>query len=655
MLPAREEDRVVFPAESPPRLIVIVDAEEEFDWTKPFSRDNRSVNTVAAQLRAHKIFDRFGIVPTYAVDYPVAQQEVGYRPLLELMQSGKCEIGAQLHPWVTPPTEEEISERNSFASNLSTDLQRRKLEQLTAIIEKNFGQKPKLYRAGRYGAGVHTVQILQQCGYEIDCSVLPGGPTVPLGPDYTGGSSHPYWLGESRSILEIPVTVGTLGVARSLGEGLYSRAISPLGRRLRIPAVMARLRFMERIRLTPEGSTLPESKRLTRSMFRDGHRVFVVSYHSPSLVPGNTQYVRNERELQTFLGWLEGYMEFFFGEFGGTASTPALIRDYARLQSHIVEDKQPTAEQISLRSCVSVVIPAHNSAPTIVRALESVFAQTLQPQEIIVVDDCSTDETVSVVSRYAARGVRLVNAGTRSGAAGARNVGIEAAQADFVAFLDSDDEWLATKLERQMPVICGDEHMSLVACSSNLISPEGEDLGDTYRGYPTETGSEAWRALLRSNFVATPTVIARRDRLLELGCFDRALKIGEDQDMWIRLGLVGEIGYVHESLVRVHQREKSLSDWTLSDQLEFTLPMIERHVAALSDRLSHNEIARIRGERIGRLGRVAYVMGKRSMGLRMIVDSMRLGYRPLESLYYIVNASPPLIWVKRQLRGEAAR
>jgi glycosyltransferase involved in cell wall biosynthesis len=655
MLPAREEDRVIFPAESRPRLVVIVDAEEEFDWAKPFSADNRSVNTVAAQLRAHKIFDRFGIVPTYAVDYPVAQQEAGYRPLLELMQSGKCEIGAQLHPWVTPPVEEEISERNSFASNLPADLERRKLEQLTLMIEQNFGRRPKLYRAGRYGAGRHTARILEQWGYEIDCSVLPGGPTVPLGPDYTGGTSHPYWLGESRSILEIPVTVGTLGLARRLGDGLYSKTISPLGRRLRIPAVMARLRFMERIRLTPEGSTLSESKRLTRRMLRDGHRVFVVSYHSPSLVPGNTQYVRNDGELRTFLGWLEGYMEFFFGELHGSPSTPGLIRDYARSVAPASEGGRAAVEQIVPRSLVSIIIPAHNSAPTIVRALDSVFAQTLQPHEIIVVDDCSTDDTVPVVRSYAARGVRLIELDARSGAAGARNAGIEAALGDLVAFLDSDDEWLPTKLEKQVPIIARDPRMSLVACGSNLISPEGEDLGDTYRGHAPTTGANAWRALLRSNFVATPTVIARRDRLLALGCFDHALKIGEDQDMWIRLALAGEIGYVHESLVRVHQREKSLSDWTLSDQLTFTLPMIERHVGALSDRLAHAEIAKIRGERIGRLGRVAYVTGKRSIGLRMILNSMRLGYQPFESLYYIVNASPPMVWAKRQLRGEAAR
>ncbi len=174
MLPACAEDRVRFPATSRPRLVVIVDAEEEFDWAAPFSRANRNVKTVAAQVIAHRIFDRYGIVPSYAVDYPVASQEDGYLPLRELMQSGRCEIGAQLHPWVTPPHEEEVSEKNSFAGNLPPDLERRKIALLTEMIERNFGHRPKLYRAGRYGAGPGTARSLAEFGYEVDCSVLPG-------------------------------------------------------------------------------------------------------------------------------------------------------------------------------------------------------------------------------------------------------------------------------------------------------------------------------------------------------------------------------------------------------------------------------------------------------------------------------------------------
>lgn len=326
MLPACADAVVAFESAFRPRVLVIVDVEEEFDWNKPFSPRNTDVTTIAAQRPAEQIFRNFGIVPTYVVDYPVAAQPSGYELLREQLEAGQCEIGAQLHPWVTPPHEEPVSERNSYANNLSASLERRKVQILTETIERNFGRRPLVYRAGRYGAGAVTLGILEEFGYQIDCSVLPGRRLHPSAPDYSGGPSRPYWLNSPRSILEIPVTIGTVGLAGRSGENVYRKLSSPLGLRVRMPAFAARLGIVERIRLTPEGSTLEECKRLTRAMLNDGQRVFVVSYHSPSLEPGHTPYVRSQEDLKIFLGWLEGYFEFFIGEIGGQPSTPIEIR-----------------------------------------------------------------------------------------------------------------------------------------------------------------------------------------------------------------------------------------------------------------------------------------------------------------------------------------
>ena len=326
MLPASPDAVVTFESAVRPKVLVIVDVEEEFDWNKPFSRGNIDVTTIAAQRPAERIFRKFGIAPTYVVDYPVAAQPSAYEPLRERLESGQCEIGAQLHPWVTPPHEEQVSERNSYANNLSASLERRKVQVLTETIERNFGRRPLVYRAGRYGAGTVTLGILEEFGYQIDCSVLPGRNPNPSAPDYTGGPSRPYWLNSPRSILEIPVTIGNVGKVGQRGENLYRLLASPLGLSLRMPAIAARLGIVERIRLTPEGSTLEECKRLTHAMLDAGHRVLVVSYHSPSLEPGHTPYVRSQKDLNKFLGWLEGYFEFFMGEIGGHASTPAQIR-----------------------------------------------------------------------------------------------------------------------------------------------------------------------------------------------------------------------------------------------------------------------------------------------------------------------------------------
>jgi glycosyltransferase involved in cell wall biosynthesis len=322
-----------------------------------------------------------------------------------------------------------------------------------------------------------------------------------------------------------------------------------------------------------------------------------------------------------------------------------------------MEDVQRT-DRVSImdsRPRVSVVIPAYNSTATLERALHSVFAQTVAPFETLVVDDCSTDGTPALAEKYADKGVRLVALRRRSGAAGARNAGIHAAQGELIAFLDSDDEWLPQKLEKQLDVIMGDDRLALVSCASNLISPDGKDLGDLYGGHPPLVGPDVWKSLLVSNFIATPTVLARRAQLISLGCFDPRLKIGEDQDMWIRLALAGHVGFVTDSLVRVYGRQSSLSAWDLEEQLQYTLPMIERHVRALSGRLTAAETRTIRRERIGRLGRVAYGKGQRLRGARMVLEAVLLGYRPLESLYYLVNASGPATWLKGWIRQGALK
>lgn len=304
---------------------------------------------------------------------------------------------------------------------------------------------------------------------------------------------------------------------------------------------------------------------------------------------------------------------------------------------------------------VSVVIPAFNSEATLARALDSVVGQSPSPGEIIVVDDQSTDASRRIVAGYAEKNVRLIVLPAHRGAGAARNAGIRAASGDLIAFLDSDDEWLPGKLERQIALIESDRKLAFVACASTLVSAAGNDLGDTYRGQPVVTGDMAWKALLACNFIATPTVVARRCHLIEVGGFDEEMKIGEDQDLWIRLALTGSLGYVPESLVRVHMRENSLSTWALRNLLTDTLPMIERHIEALRGRLTAREIRRIRGERLSRFGRVAYARGEIANGISLLGRSVLLGYRPLESAWYVATAAPPSAWLKRRFNRRTTR
>ena len=306
-----------------PMLVTTIDAEEGFDWHGPFSRASTDVTSMRSQHIAHRIFERYGVVPTYMVDHPVASQDGGRAPLRELLQGGHCDIGSQLHPWVTPPFVENVSSHNSYPGNLPAALEFAKVQTLTDELEAAFGVKPRIFRSGRYGVGPNTGGILRHFGYEADSSVVPcwnfasqGG-----GPDFRRMTASPYWIDLDRSILELPVSASIVGRASHLPAGVTSHLFGRTSERVGLPSVLSRLGVAERIKLTPEGIAIEEAKRLVRHMAADGHKVFVLTYHSPSLEPGNTPYVRTQDDLQRFLAWLEAFFDFFIREIGGVCTT----------------------------------------------------------------------------------------------------------------------------------------------------------------------------------------------------------------------------------------------------------------------------------------------------------------------------------------------
>jgi hypothetical protein len=316
-----------------PLLQVVIDTEEEFDWAKPHSRANTSTSAMSRQVLAHGIFERYGIRPTYVIDYPVADRDEGFRPLLELYQAGRCEVGAHLHPWVNPPHSEQVSNRNSYPGNLAPEVEADKLRRLTERIAERFGRRPTVYKAGRYGVGPATTRILADLGYDTDLSVLPGTDlSSSEGPDFVDLDAVPYWFGAEQRLLEIPMTVGFLGLLHAWAPRLYRRMtnLPRRMRKLRLPGIAARLGLVERITLTPEGLTHSDHRRLTDALLARGCKVFTFSYHSPSLEPGHTPYVRSAAELEEFLARFERFFDYFFGVLGGRPATTTEIRSLAR-------------------------------------------------------------------------------------------------------------------------------------------------------------------------------------------------------------------------------------------------------------------------------------------------------------------------------------
>src|SRR5262245_16231804 len=121
------------------KLILVIDTEEEFNWSSSFARENISVGSIRSVQKIQILCDEYQIRPVYVVDYPVALQSDGCRPLQEIYASGHSIIGAHLHPWVNPPFEEEVNRHNSFPGNLPRSLEAAKLGILGNLIGERFG------------------------------------------------------------------------------------------------------------------------------------------------------------------------------------------------------------------------------------------------------------------------------------------------------------------------------------------------------------------------------------------------------------------------------------------------------------------------------------------------------------------------------------
>jgi hypothetical protein len=276
------------------------------------------------------IFRRYGFQPTYLVDYPVVTHPGAQDVFGPWAKAEECVIGAQLHPWVNPPFEEVVCAFNSYPCNLEPDLERRKLELLTGSIQQVLGIAPKVYKAGRYGLNIRLEPTLRDLGYVVDTSVLPfrDNSGVAGGPNFFGYPDRPFWTTADRRFLYLPATQSLIGPLRGVAHtGLDRVLFGRIASRLHLPGVLARLGLLERIMLTPEGLSLSDMQRLTRALLRAGHRVFALSLHSPSFMPGGTPYVRSQEELVDFLRKIEGFLNFFRTELKGHPINPLALKE----------------------------------------------------------------------------------------------------------------------------------------------------------------------------------------------------------------------------------------------------------------------------------------------------------------------------------------
>jgi len=197
---------------------------------------------------------------------------------------------------------------------------------------------------------------------------------------------------------------------------------------------------------------------------------------------------------------------------------------------------------------VSVVIPNYNNGRFLAEAIQSVLDQTYRPIDVIVVDDGSTDESSAIADRYRDR-VRWI-AQAHRGVGAARNRGIAASDAPFIAFLDADDSWHPEKLAQQMPLFTSPD-IGLVFCGIQYIDLAGHVLGENIAGPEGDTFRQI--AMLERTIAIGSTPVIRRECFARVGVFEETLKVAEDWDLCRRIAGAYRVVGVQRPLARYRQ------------------------------------------------------------------------------------------------------
>jgi len=296
----RAADFVRLRADFGKRFLLIVDTEEEFDWSAPFNRASTQVTALAGMARGQAYFEQAQVRPLYVTDYPVVTHPAAREMMAGWVANGTADIGAHLHPWVNPPHEEMVSDANSYAGSLPEELERAKLTLLRDTITEAFGRQPIAYRAGRYGIGPNSGRILTELGFRVDTSVRSRfGYHRQYGPDFRRMPLRPWLTGPGRSLVELPLSTAYLGRLRGMGDWLFPPAEA---HRLATGA-LSRLGLIRRVPLTPEGVGTEDACAAIDALLADGQALLLFSFHSPTLEPGHTPYVRSSADLEAFYAW----------------------------------------------------------------------------------------------------------------------------------------------------------------------------------------------------------------------------------------------------------------------------------------------------------------------------------------------------------------
>lgn len=311
-------------------FFITIDTEED-NWGE--SAAAPSLENIYRIPRLQEVFDGHSAIPTYLINYPVATDAKSVEILKAINDSGRCEIGAHCHPWNTPPFEEERTPRNSFMHNLPPELIRKKMDALQAAIQRGFGVRPTCFRAGRWGFNHNVAGVLGAMNYRVDSSMTPfcewddsdGGPVFGLksnGMFYFNEDDYPGFrrgkktsaAGNGDYLLEVPPTIGFLQPYFVMADALRTVFKKKIFTPFRTLGMLEKLKIMNYRWLSPENSFVEDMIKLSRIVLGKGAPFLNMFFHSTSLIPGRSPFIREERDVDEMLRKIGAYLEFIADE-----------------------------------------------------------------------------------------------------------------------------------------------------------------------------------------------------------------------------------------------------------------------------------------------------------------------------------------------------
>ena len=229
---------------------------------------------------------------------------------------------------------------------------------------------------------------------------------------------------------------------------------------------------------------------------------------------------------------------------------------------------------------VSVIIPVYNRQATIAQAIRSVLCQSCQDFEIIVIDDGSQDESARIVHELQRQSNKVIYAFQKNaGPAAARNRGIAMANGEYLAFLDSDDYWRPTKLEKQLVCFEQNRDAAIVHCWVEVIGSNGR------RRYHRQVYNGACfeHLLAGGNAIATSSVVIKKSALQQVGGFDESTIVAEDADLWLRIAYHYRIAGVNEILVTKQEKAANSLQRQHKLMLDNARKVVLRHLDSVAD------------------------------------------------------------------------